>query len=328
MAIKRMTNQAAFKSLKESLQLERLGRLVLLVLIALLCWQLAMLFWRLVEPPKAPTVPVIPLTPAATPPAPSITQFALFAPPPPPPTSLVPSTILAPTANFSVPMKLEGVFVGNGASSSAVIQLNGKSSTYRIGQKLGDTGLRLAAVSWNQVIIRGEQGSGRARLRFGDSTPVVQTTAPSVSNQPISMGAAVSPSYQSPSTSYGSPASTTYPTIAGVNQVLLGQTASPGGGVNQQLQTAISQMSSNPTSYVNQMGLNSTGNGYEVTSAVSPKMLNQLGLKPGDRILSVNGQTIGNPQTDIGILRQVQQTRQATIQIQRGAQTLTLSQSF
>jgi general secretion pathway protein C len=71
-----------------------------------------------------------------------------------------------------------------------------------------------------------------------------------------------------------------------------------------------------------------TGQGYEITPNVPAEMRSQLGLRPGDRIVSVNGQTLGQPQNDAQLLEQVRQQRRAQIEIQRGDQTMTIQQSF
>ena len=47
-------------------------------------------------------------------------------------------------------------------------------------------------------------------------------------------------------------------------------------------------------------------------------MLTQLGLQPGDVILSVNGQTLGNLNDDQMLLEQVTNSGQARLEIQRG----------
>ena len=56
---------------------------------------------------------------------------------------------------------------------------------------------------------------------------------------------------------------------------------------------------------------------------------NRLGLQTGDKVLSVNGQSVGqNPSQDAQLLQQVQRQGQAQIQVQRGEQVVTVRQSF
>jgi general secretion pathway protein C len=73
-----------------------------------------------------------------------------------------------------------------------------------------------------------------------------------------------------------------------------------------------------PAGALKQLGLvtSENGSGYRVSSSGS--MLTQLGLKPGDVILSVNGQTLGNLEDDQMLLEQVTNSGQARLEIQRG----------
>lgn len=78
------------------------------------------------------------------------------------------------------------------------------------------------------------------------------------------------------------------------------------------------EVSQNPTGALKQLGLETAenGSGYKVSSSGS--MLTQLGLQPGDVILSVNGQTLGNIDDDQMLLEQVFNSGQARLEIQRG----------
>jgi general secretion pathway protein C len=73
-----------------------------------------------------------------------------------------------------------------------------------------------------------------------------------------------------------------------------------------------------PAGALKQLGLvaSENGSGYKVSSSGS--MLTQLGLEPGDVILSVNGQTLGNLEDDQMLLEQVTNSGQARLEIQRG----------
>ena len=72
-----------------------------------------------------------------------------------------------------------------------------------------------------------------------------------------------------------------------------------------------------------------TGEGYQVTAAMPSQVRNRLGLEPGDKVLTVNGQTVGNnPTQDAGVLQQVKQAGEAQIEVQRGDQVITIRQQF
>ncbi len=190
----------------------------------------------------------------------------------------------------NVPMTLEGVFVAQPESrSAAVINVNNASLRYRVGQKIEGTSYQLFAVSWNQVTLQGDDGTMQ-QLKFGDSN------ASAITNAAVGQG---------------------MPQQSNAQQA---QAA---------LSDAIQQMRTNPNAYLGQVGLSATGGrGYEVTSNASANVRAKMGLRPGDRIVSVNGQPVGNPANDAQLLQQVQQTRNAQVQIQRGEQTLTIQQNF
>ncbi len=78
------------------------------------------------------------------------------------------------------------------------------------------------------------------------------------------------------------------------------------------------EVNNNPKGALKQLGLETSANGegYKVSSSGS--MLTQLGLQPGDIILSVNGQTLGNLDDDQSLLEQVSNSGQARLEIQRG----------
>lgn len=195
-------------------------------------------------------------------------------------------------AALNVPMRLQGVMLSKPASgSSAMILMSGKADRYRIGQTLKDVQLEVVSVSWDQVQLRRPDGSF-VTLKFGDDNPI---TNPS-------------------------------------NTVIPSSVAAPSLNLSARIDSALadaqSQLSSNPASYLTRMGLAATGQGYEVTAGAPANVRNQMGLRPGDRIVSVNGQALGQPQNDARLLEQVRQTRSAQIEIQRGEQTLTIQQSF
>ena len=72
-----------------------------------------------------------------------------------------------------------------------------------------------------------------------------------------------------------------------------------------------------------------SGENYQVTAAMPAKLRNRLGLEPGDQVLTVNGQSVGNnPAQDAGVLKQVQQSGSAQIEVKRGEQVITIRQQF
>lgn len=92
---------------------------------------------------------------------------------------------------------------------------------------------------------------------------------------------------------------------------------------------AVTALQENPASYLSRMGVMASGDGYQVTAAMPAGLRNRLGLEPGDRVMTVNGQSVGNnPGQDASVLQQIQQAGEAQIEVQRGEQVITIRQQF
>jgi general secretion pathway protein C len=269
-------------------RLEALAPWLLGVLIVWLCWQLAAVFWLIAAPPQPPVSRSVSLGSGTQSTTPNITGFSLFKEDRP---DLAAS---APTAfAVAVPLRLEGVFVSQPlARSAAVLRVNNQSRHYRVGQIIEESQLTLTSVSWDHVMLQRPDGS-LARLRFNEDL------AASEANAPVGTAA---PLIQTP--------------------------LSQGQQVDAMLDDASRQLSNNPAAYLSQMGLNATHKGYEITESVPANLRARLGLKAGDRIVSLNGQPLGQPTNDARLLDQVKQQRRAQIEVQRGEQTMTIQQSF
>lgn len=261
---------------------------LLALLVIWLCWQLASIFWLLAAPPQPPLSRSVSLGSGQQTNVPNITGFQLFKEQRP--------EMQAAQQSFvaSAPMRLEGVFVGRPASrSAAVIRVNNQSRHYRVGQTIEENQMVLVAVSWNEVTFEAAGGI-RSVLHFNEDSAVA------IGNQPIS----AQPSLVQPTP------------------------RTEAEQVGDMLDDASRQLAVNPASYLSKMGLNATGKGYEVSASVPANVRARLGLRPGDRIVSLNGQTLGQPMNDARLLDQVKQQRRAQIEVQRGDQTMTIQQSF
>lgn len=261
---------------------------ILFVLIVWLCWKLAALIWLVLAPPQPPVARDIPLSYQQSLQVPNVSGFPLFKEN----RVELPSGQQA-SSEVQLPLKLEGIFLGRPArNSAAVIRVNNVSSRYRIGQQIEGTSQRLVAVAWDHVTLSSADGR-QATLYFGDegimaSGPVTPVPIAPGSNEP-------NPQAQS------------------------GQDA---------LGNAIRQLQTNPSGYLSQMGVQPTDQGYEISATAPAEIRNKLGLRPGDRIVSLNGRPLGQVQNDIRALQQIQQQRNAQIEIRRGEQTMTIQQSF
>jgi len=77
---------------------------------------------------------------------------------------------------------------------------------------------------------------------------------------------------------------------------------------------------------IQQMGLSAaSGGGYQIGAGSPREVLQQIGLRPGDVLLSVNGHVLGAEGTDLAALDEFRNTGAASIVVQRGAQRFTVN---
>ncbi len=202
----------------------------------------------------------------------------------------------ATTAQDNINLELQGVLLGYPSYlSSAVIKLNDTAERYRIGETVGSTSYQLAEVYWDHVILK--QGNGATKeVKFkGLDNGLYQPIAP-VLNSNNTPPPAAAPTQNS-------------------SQSALGQ--------------AIQQMQDNREQYLKNMGVSGGGSdGYEISDRTPTNLKNTLGLRSGDRILSINGQTVGQGLSEVQLLEQVRREGHAKIEIKRGDQVMTIQQSF
>lgn len=94
----------------------------------------------------------------------------------------------------------------------------------------------------------------------------------------------------------------------------------------QMLDGANEDLSAQRTMIIQQMGLApAEGEGYLIGAGAPTEVLQQVGLRPGDVIVSVNGQTLGDESSDIAALQEFRNSGAASIVVQRGAQRFTVN---
>lgn len=81
-----------------------------------------------------------------------------------------------------------------------------------------------------------------------------------------------------------------------------------------------------PEQALKNLGLKPSGDGYVLEGATS--MLTRIGMKPGDKLISVNGSTLGDPEQDKLLIDDVYASGSAKIVIERGSRRLTINHSF
>jgi len=86
------------------------------------------------------------------------------------------------------------------------------------------------------------------------------------------------------------------------------------------------QQLEDPVQAMENMGLRAAGNGYVLTPSAT--MLMSLGMKAGDKLISVNGYPLGDPVQDKTIIDEVYASGNASIVIERGSRRMTINHSF
>jgi general secretion pathway protein C len=82
----------------------------------------------------------------------------------------------------------------------------------------------------------------------------------------------------------------------------------------------------NPKQALKNLGLKATDGGYVLESSAS--MLARIGMKSGDKLISVNGNTLGDPEQDKLLIDDVYASGSASIVIERGSRRMTINHSF
>ena len=312
---------------------EKLYPWLLLAAIFWLVWQLSQAIWLVVAPPKAPALTPVPLQPNLVAQSANSNALDFFA---------QPTALQAPAAT-PPDIKVVGVTIATPESQSyAILTTNGKTLSYRINDMIDGSGYKLVKVAADFVIVADASGQ-ISKVPFGqpfflDQSEAIRAKAQADGAAGVgngsNMGQTPTPSLGGAATQAigGAPVATGDPhdredsapnmaTSTGASTSPSVATSAIGG--------AIQGLQQNASGYLSQMGVAATGQGYLVTDAMSAGLKNRLGLQTGDKVLSVNGQNVGqNPTQDAQLLRQVQQAGQAQIQVQRGDQVVTVRQSF
>ena len=278
---------------------DRLAPWVLLLLILLLCWKLASLFWWVVAPPQVLQAEPVSLG-SQQPLVPNISSFSLFQE----------TGTTAANTDANLVLVLQGVIVASPRSnSSAVIKVNEVADRYLIGQTLEGSSFQLAEVYWDRVVL--SQGGGATQeLQFSGIENLNQSMLPEQN------GASENSAMQnnSMSSDAAQPSNSVAP-VHNSNQNALGQ--------------AIDKIQENRDQYLKGLGVNTTGGqGYEVTDQTPAALKNKLGLRSGDRILSLNGQAVGQGQSDVQLLEQAKKEGKVRIEVKRGDQVMTFQQEL
>lgn len=100
------------------------------------------------------------------------------------------------------------------------------------------------------------------------------------------------------------------------------------GQEQQVLGQAVDNLQANREQYLKDLGVNSNGQSYTVTEQTPAALRNRLGLQAGDQILSLNGQAVGQGQSDSQLLERARREGQVKIEVKRGDRVITVQQNF
>ncbi|WP_430460112.1 type II secretion system protein N [Thalassolituus sp. LLYu03] len=271
-------------------------------LTLLLSWQLAHLTWQVVAPePLVLRAPSKGNADAAVASGPSAAQYHLFGEMTAQPVEVVSTEVEAPDTRLR--LELLGVTKASRqeASSAIIAPKGGEGEFYRIGDTVqGRT--RLAGVYEDKVIL--DTNGKLETLKFEDA-PAAGISARTVQNRP-------------------EPKDNDSPRVgAGSLRDRFKQVRNPG----EFMELVSEETSSDPEGALTEMGLKSlgSGSGYEVQPG---SVLSALQLQPGDIVLSVNGQMLGDPASDQQVLQQVSSEGNARIEVQRGNSRFVVNHSL
>ena len=202
-------------------------------------------------------------------------------------------------ADENINLILQGVVVGYPSQfSSAVIKVNDVADRYRVGESIDATSYQLAEVYWDRVVLRQNNGTTRELQFKGIENGLDQSIIPPEVN-------AANSNNQASQTTQAAPSQE-----------------------NNALGQAVQKIQQDREQYLKDMGVNAAGGGYEVTSRTPAALRSKLGLQPGDRIMSLNGQAVGQGQSDAQLLEQARRGGQVKLEIKRGDQVMTIQQNF
>ena len=225
-----------------------------------------------------------------------------------------------PTVETRLPLELLGVFVAEVvAESAAIVAQKGKAGElYTVGQTLPGNA-ELIEVHADHIILR--RAGSRETLRFPTTTasPVVSATAPSRS----ASSGRISPrtSEDVDDDTDGGSRSEAAPWTRGM--------PTPRDFVDAYQE----RIDEDPEGALSDLGLSpvaaGSAEGYKLDAATANSpYLSQTGLQPGDVILSVNGQAVGNIQQDRQRIDNILAQGSARLEVQRGSRRFFVSASL
>ena len=218
-------------------------------------------------------------------------------------------------------LELKGIFTAEDPDNSTAIisERNKAGELYRVGDRLPGNAV-LSAINDDHILLR--RGGRTEKLMFPDAK--LRFSADN------SSAGGVTRTSTSASTSTADSAR-----MAQIRERLAerrrntrnrdqanGNTARPSARtIREYISQNRDQINSNPAELLSQAGLSPVqegdAKGYRVSGAGAESPLLQAGLKPGDVVMSVNGQPVGNAMNDSGLVDQALAAGRVRVEVQR-----------
>ncbi len=310
--------------------LDFLSPVLLLLVIIWLCWNLSRIIWLFLAPVVAPNLPeVARQTQAVQTNNPN--NFMIFAEP----------TETEPVEQAIAPSNIEvkGVMVAEPMeNSSALLSVNGQVGNYRLSEQIDGTDYTLSYIDWDKVILT-DSSNNEITIKMQEPFQLNQkfnANSQSGDNQAMimDMNAPQEQSFDS---------SSEFPMGEMGNEGQIENNYQEENDYNEDgnngepmehlpprpIDQGISELRENPSAYLSQMGMLATQGGYEVTEAMPDRLRNNSGLQLGDKIVSINGESVGSsPIADAEAFAKARESGQAKIAIKRGDAVITLDKTF
>ena len=211
-------------------------------------------------------------------------------------------------------LDLQGVFHGlSGVNSTAIIAQQGKTGElYRVGEQVS-AGVTLQSVLSDRVILS-RRGGALEALYFDDDSKLEGVKSVSASS-----GSGVNPANRnSDKKSRLSDAKSNLGKM-----ISSGRSHSP----EQIVQAITTDLESNPQAALQELGLESVGagQGYSVGRGASRDLLRAMGLRSGDKVISINGWPLGDPGSDASQIKSALGGEKIRVEIQRGSRRFTVN---
>ena len=237
------------------------------------------------------------VTPAAEVERPDIAGIIAFAPFG---TIAEPEVTGAPAHSDRPELVLRGVFASPDATASALLDVDGEQGLYRLSSTVGAR-MRLDEIA--PAYVRLSDSDGTLVLYFdGEEEQAEEVLLADASGSPslhdrMRAGLVVPEKYARP----GKPETTA-----------------------EYIDYWRQRLRKNPKAVLNEIGLSPTDKGY-VIAAKHDIGVSLAGLKPGDVVRSVNGQKVGDPDTDRRLYDQIAASGLARLEVERGGRVLSFS---